>query len=346
MRKLVAATTLVVCLGLAPAATAAAPPGFYGVVAGKFDPSPPDLQRMAAGKVGALRVNLAWASVQTNGPGPFDWSRYDNLIGATAENGIKVLPTVYGTPGWAAARPNHPPKPAYIDEFETFLRAAVERYGPDGTFWTLNPTLPKLPITDWQLFNEVNSPTFWLPKPKAKQYKRLLAAANRAINGVDPKARIILAGLFTIPRIKNGVTLEDYLTDLYHLKARKLFDAVAVHPYARTPRRALAAVEEARAVMRKFKDKKKPIWLTEVGWATAGQTTPLTVKLGTQAKYLRQTYNLAAAKRNRLKIAGVFWYTFKDLPSSIWIDNTGLFTTTGAPKPAWNAFVGLTGGTP
>jgi hypothetical protein len=142
------------------------------------------------------------------------------------------------------------------------------------------------------------------------------------------------------------VTLEDYLTDLYRLKARNLFDAVAVHPYARTPRRALAAVEEARAVMRKFKDKKKPIWLTEVGWATAGQTTPLTVKLSTQAKYLRQIYNLAAARRNRLKIAAVFWYTFKDLPSSVWIDNTGLFTTAGAPKPSWNAFVGLTGGTP
>ena len=49
-----------------------------------------------------------------------------------------------------------------------------------------------------------------------------------------------------------------------------------------------------------------------------------------QAKYLRQTYKLAAANRNRLKIAGVFWYTFKDLPSRIWIDNTGLFTTGGS----------------
>ena len=67
-----------------------------------------------------------------------------------------------------------------------------------------------------------------------------------------------------------------------------------------------------------------------------------------QAKYLRQVYKLAAARRGKLKIAGVFWYTLKDLSedSRIWINNTGLFTTGGAAKPSWNAFVRLTGGTP
>ena len=347
MRKLLVATALVLCLAPAAGASAAAPREFYGVVGGKFDPSASDFDRMGAGRVGAIRINLAWATVQRfSAADPYDWSRYDPVIAAAATNGIKVLPTIFGTPEWAAARPHHPPSNAHIDEFEAFLRAAVERYGPGGVFWTLNPTVPTSPITDWQLFNEPNSPTYWLPKPKAKQYKPYLEVANRAINGVDPNARIILAGLFPTPQIKNGVTLVKYLTDLYRLKAKNLFDAVALHPYQPTPAKVLDAIVDLRQLMRRFKDKSKPILLTEVGWASAGQKTPLTVKPKVQAKYLRQTYKRAAAKRNKLKIEGVYWYTLKDLPSRIWINNTGLFTTGGSPKPSWNAFVRLTGGTP
>ena len=205
----------------AGSASAAAPAEFYGVVGGKFDPAPADFERMGAGKVGSVRVNLAWATVQRNGPSePYDWSRYDALMSSAAQNGIDVLLTIYGTPDWAAPRPNHPPPAAYVDEFEAFVRAAVERYGPGGTFWLLNPLLPNNPVTDWQLFNESNSPSYWLPKPKAKQYKPFLVVANRAIKAVDPNATLILAGLFSTPRIKNGVTLQRYLTDLYRLKTQ------------------------------------------------------------------------------------------------------------------------------
>ena len=347
MRKYASSLVVVLCLAWAGSASAAAPADFYGVVGGKFDPGSAEFERMGAGKVGSVRVNLAWATVQRNGPSePYDWSRYDALMSSAAQNGIDVLLTIYGTPDWAAARPNHPPTGAYVDEFEAFVRAAVERYGPGGAFWLLNPLLPNDPVTDWQLFNESNSPSYWLPKPKAKQYKPLLVVANRAIKAVDPNATLILAGLFSTPRIKNGVTLQKYLTDLYRLKTRSLFDAVAVHPYAITPRRAMDAVEDAREIMRRFKDAGTPVYLTEVGWASAGQKTPLTVKPKVQAKYLRQVYKLAAARRGKLKIAGVYWYTLRDLPSKIWIDNTGLFTTGGAAKPSWKAFVGLTGGTP
>jgi polysaccharide biosynthesis protein PslG len=343
------AAAIVVSLAVgAPSAAHAIPPQFFGVVSAKFDPTAAEFNRMGSGKVGRHRVSFAWASVQTNGPDNFDWSRYDAVVGAAAENGIQTLATVYGTPSWAAARPNHPPKKQYVDEFETFLRELVRRYGPNGTFWLLNPLIPRVPITDWQLFNEVNSPTFWLKKPSPKQYKPLLVAANRAIKGEDPNARIILAGLFQNPRIKNGLTSERYLTGLYRLKAKKLFDAVAVHPYSTTPGRVLKAVTQTRLLMNRFKDSSTPIWLTEVGWATGGRKTPLTVSFGKQANNLVRTYKLAASKRKSLGIEAVFWYSLKDVPgsSNLWVDHAGLLTSGGKPKPSWNAFVGLTGGTP
>jgi hypothetical protein len=189
-------------------------------------------------------------------------------------------------------------------------------------------------------------PSFWLPKPNPKLYKQLLAATKRGLDAASPATRVVTAGLFLTPRIKNGIFLTKYLSALYKLNARNLFDAVSVHPYSTTPRRAINAVKEVRALMAKFKDKGKPIWLTEVGWSTGGTKTPLTVSPKVQAKYLKETYKRAAAERKRLKIAGVVWYSHKDLPGATWFNSTGLFTTSGAPKPSWKAFVGLTGGTP
>lgn len=349
MRKLLVATAIVVSPAAGvPAAAGAAPPQFYGVVSAKYDPTAAEFDRMGSGKVGRHRVSFAWASVQTSGPGSFDWSRYDAIVGAAAQNRIGTLATIYGTPGWAAARPNHPPSKEHIDEFETFLRELVGRYGPSGSFWTLNPSLPRVPITDWQLFNEVNSPTFWLNKPSPKLYKTLLLAANRAIKGVDPNAKIILAGLFQDPRIKNGITSKDYLTGLYRLKTKPLFDAVAIHPYSPTPRRVLSAVENTRVLMNRFGDRHTPIWMTEVGWATGGRKTPLTVSYGKQAKNLVGTFRLAAKQRKRLGIEAMFWYSLKDVPgpSNLWVDRAGLLTSSGSPKPSWNSFVRLTGGTP
>lgn len=344
MRKLIAATTMLICLAAAGTA-GAAPKQFYGLVPAA-DPSSAEFDRMGTGQVGTLRLNFSWESVQPTGPGTFDWARYDSLIGQAAENGIRVLPTIFSSPSWAAAKPQHPPQGARLGDYEVFVRAAAERYGPGGDFWALNPLLPKQEIIDWQPWNEVNSPSFWLPKPNPKLYKQLLAATKRGLDAASPATRIITAGLFLTPRIKNGIFLTKYLSALYRLKAKNLFDAVSVHPYSTTPRRAINAVKKVRMLMARFKDKAAPIWLTEVGWSTGGTRTPLTVSAKTQAKYLTETFKRAAAVRNRYKIAGLIWYSFKDLPGATWFNSTGLFTTSGTAKPSWKAFVGLTGGTP
>jgi hypothetical protein len=74
--------------------------------------------------------------------------------------------------------------------------------------------------------------------------------------------------------------------------------------------------------------------------------TALTVSPQRQASYLRKTFGLLAKNRKRTKIAGVVWYSWRDLPGGIWFNHTGLFTEDLNPKPSWSAFVGLTGGRP
>ena len=344
MRRLVIATTLLIFLGLAPHASAA-PRAFYGVIPAN-DPDSTEIARMGAGNVGTMRINFVWGAVQPSEGASYDWAHYDAIIGQAAQQGIQVLPTVYSSPAWAAARSNYPPATSHFAEFRAFVQAAATRYGANGSFWSANPGIPKLPIANWQLWNEVNSPSFWYPRPNAKQYVALLRVFHQGIKAGDPSAKIILAGLFRTPRIKHGIFLDKYLPAIYRAKAKSLFDAVAVHPYATTPKQALRAVKEARKIMARYKDKRAPLWITEIGWATGGNPTPLTVSPERQAAYLRKSFGMLAANSRRFKIAGVIWYSWRDVPGRIWFFHTGLFTSDFDPKPSWSAFTALTGGNP
>jgi hypothetical protein len=323
----------------------AAPRSFYGVMTAN-DPDPTEVARMGAGRVGTLRINFVWGAVQPAADSPYDWSHYDAIIGDAAKAGIRVLPTVYSSPVWAAARTNYPPDKAHMNAFRAFVTAAAARYGANGSFWSENPAIPKLPVVWWQLWNEVNSPSFWYPRPNPRQYVGLLRLFHAGIKAGDPSARIVLAGLFRTPRVKHGIDLDRYLPALYRRKAKPLFDAAAIHPYATTPAQALEAVRDTRKIMNQFKDRRASIWVTEVGWASGGNPTPLTVSPRRQASYLVRTFKLAAKNRGRLRIPGIIWYSWRDVPGGIWFDHTGLFTQAFDPKPAWEAFTSLTGGSP
>jgi hypothetical protein len=337
---------LALCACVPQAEAARAPRAFYGVMAAQ-DPTGAEIDRMGAGRVGTLRVNLVWSAVQPSQSAPLDWGHYDAIIGEAAERGIRVLPTVYGLPVWAAGR-KHPPKGAGLDGFRTFVTTAVQRYGPGGSFWATHPEIPPEPVVWWQLWNEPNFPNFWYGKPNPKQYVRLLRAFHHAVRAGSPAAKVILAGLFPTPEdhVKRGINLDRYLTAIYRHHGKALFDASAIHPYAGRPSIALARIKDARKIMTRFKDKRSPIWVTEVGWASGGRRTPLTVGARKQAAYVRNTFKLLAKNRKRLKIAGVIWYSWRDLPGGIWFNHTGLFGQGYGAKPAWRAFVGLTGGSP
>ena len=55
----------------------------------------------------------------------------------------------------------------------TYLAALVERYGPDGTFWTDHPELPKHPLREWQIWNEPHLPAYWdAPRERARTATR------------------------------------------------------------------------------------------------------------------------------------------------------------------------------
>jgi hypothetical protein len=321
---------------------AAANDPFYGVISAEPLPDASRLERLGEGGAGTLRINLAWGSVQSGPGAAYDWSHYDPVLENAARNRIRVLATVYSSPPWAEPLPENPPIGQALPGFRAFVEAAAARYGAVGSFWSEHPDLPALPITGWQLWNEPNSPLFWKPSPDATQYLELLRPFNSALERVDPEARVIVGGLFPTP--EGGPSMVDFLTDLYRKGGGDQFDAVGIHPYAGTPQQVLARVSELRAVMRRFGDSAKPIWITEVGWASGGAPSGLTVGPERQADYLTRTFELAAAARERLGIAGVVWYSLTDTPGPLWVGHCGLFALDGTAKPAWNGFARVAGG--
>jgi hypothetical protein len=324
---------------------------FFGVAAWS-PPSPDEFVRMGGAGIGVYRSNMQWSIVEAR-KGKRDWRYYDDLVYRTARAGMRLFPTLVVSPGWAAKRETYPPRRARaMRRWLKFVKAAVNRYGRGGKFWRQHPELPKKPVRAWQVWNEPNFPSWWHGRPNARQYTRFLARSRRAIKRGDKRAVVVLAGL---PESPLGIPARRFLPQLYRAGARRLFDAVAVHGYARNPKGALRVVRRARSIMRRHGDARKPIWVTEMGWATGGAVTRRTGAFKTtpdgQAKKLTKVMHAFRKARKRYRIGLVVWFSWRDrLPISgerdWWGLHTGLFDIAGNPKLSWLALVEQTGGDP
>jgi hypothetical protein len=298
-------------LAIALPATAGAaqrrvPAGWLGVTAdGPLSPSMDDeWDRMATNGVETVRLAMRWDVIAAGGDGSLDLAGPDAEVAAAAARGLRVLPVVQGTPGWAASSPTKPP--ADPAAFGRFMTALVARYGPDGTFWAERADLPRLPIRAWQVWNEPNLTRYWTGKPFAKTYVKLLRAAHRALRDADPGATIVLGGL---PNESWKA-----LRRIYRAGGHGAFDAVALHPYTGKPADVLRIVRLAREVMRDYGDRRLPIWITELSWPAAKGKVDHPVGFETtnkgQARKLDAVMKRLVAARRQYRIERVIWYTW------------------------------------
>jgi hypothetical protein len=332
------------------ASAAPAPKRFFGVdPQGTLDRS--DYARMSEAGVGTLRFELHWAAIDLVPPGGgYDWSSSDTVVAGAAANGIRALPFVYGAPPWVS--PSGTPRgPLALAEWRAFLAAAVDRYGPRGEFWSENPSLPRMAIRDWQIWNEQNSPTYWDPRPDVGEYAELLDAAHAAITGRDPSARVILGGMFGTPfaGLKPGIAAWDFLTALYREPgAKQDFDAVAPHPYAARFAGVRDQIERFRRRMARAGDGRARLWITELGWASGGLPHPLNPGPAGQARRLRHAFKYLLRKRRELRLSNVTWYSWRDNSTGdaglcVWCPESGLLGADGSAKPSFDAFAEVTG---
>lgn len=350
--KLAATLSLFILCLLLPASAQALPRGFFGIV-----PQTPlgerDFQRMRSGGVETIRVPVSWAAVQRSPRSAYDWGGLDAAMTDAARNGIEILPVLGSSPGWATGNWRRMPVDGGRARrgWAEFVRAAVERYGPGGEFWdehapgTAQP-LPPTPIRAWQIWNEENF--FYFVKPVSPgRFARLLAITRPAIRRADPRAEIVLGGLFGQPkqRMPHAMDAVDFLDRLYRRRGVKAnFDAVALHPYAADVGELRRQVEAVRRTMARHGDRRSGLYVTEIGWGSDYNPRAVAFEVGLrgQARELRAAYRYLIGNHGRLKLRQVDWFTWKDVRGSCnFCDSSGLFRAGGKfrPKPAWRAFV-------
>jgi hypothetical protein len=359
-----ALATLTIWLGASSSPAAAVPANFWGIVP-QATPTLEQFQRLKRGGVDSIRTPIGWGGVQPVEGGAFDWSAIDAVLRGAVAARIDVLPFVSGAPSWAVAvdKRFNSPKTLPVTNtvqrsgWKNFVKQAVLRYGPNGSFWAENPDLPRRPLRTWQIWNEQNF-EYFVARPNPAEYGELLKLSNSAIKGVDGGAEILLGGMFAAPReaqFKRKPPLayfaSDFLDRLYKTTPgiKSKFDGIALHPYTKAFNRLPGYIEESLAVLKKHNDAGKDLWLTELGWSSKKPTPDNSFAKGRfgQATQLKGAFKLLRNNQRKWNIQRIYWFSVDDQENGCnFCDGSGLFGEGFVPKPAWYAFTKFSGGKP
>jgi hypothetical protein len=347
--------TLFVALALTALTPSAAhaylPSGFIGV-SPQSPASSADFELMREAGVSNVRLPLNWLAIQPQSPldAAADWSGFDHEVGLAAEAGIRIMPFVGASPEWAAPQPIDLPVNSAWQRWgwSSFLREAVSRYGPSGTFWEENPELPFLPVRRWEIWNEENIVSF-AERPDPVAFAKLIRISGRILHRADPGAQVILGGLFGRPlQVPPNVASGDFLSRFYRARpVKRFFDGVALHPYVARARAMGAQIANLRRIMRVHGDASTPLYITELGWGSSSGPTRWERGLWGQAYQLSRAFAMLSAKRLQWHIGGAWWFTWTDEGGSCqFCHSAGLLTAKRSAKPAWYRFNAWTGGDP
>lgn len=358
-----AMTAAALMLAVAAPGALAVPAKFWGVVP-QVTPSAEQFQRLKRGGVDSMRIPIAWGSVQPTKGGAPNWSVSDGLVGGAALAGIEVLPFLYSAPGWAVpvdrSISSHPPRylPVRTGQqragWQAFLQAAVQRYGPRGSFWAENPAIPPRPIRTWQVWNEQNF-KYFVSRPNPGEYGKLVKLSYAALKAADGGAKIVLGGMFARPieatfkGPKQAYFATDFLDQMYARTPgiKSKFQGVALHPYTGTYQTLTPYIEDLRNVLVENRDGSKGLWLTELGWSSQRPRAGNSFAKGRagQKQQLQGAFGLLERNQRRWRVQRVYWFSVGDQKGACnFCDGSGLFTETFVPKPSWNAFARLAGG--
>lgn len=231
------------------------------------------LEMLRAAGAGYLRQQFPWDEIERPEKGQYldpvygtsTWEKYDRIVQLAEEYGLKIIARVDRSPAWARPDGTPPERPPdNPEDYADFIEAFVRRYR--GRIHYL------------QVWNEPNRFEDWGSQPvDPAGYVRLLKLAYARAKAADPAIQVLAAGL--APTIETGPNnLSDllYLEEMYRLGARDSFDIMGAMAYGlfRGPhdrrvdplRINASRLPLLRAVMERYGDGDKPIWVSEFGW--------------------------------------------------------------------------------
>ncbi len=309
----------------------------------------------AALGIGWVRADLAWSSVQREGPNTYHWEPFDRIVAEASERDIEVLPIITYTPRWARAgecveaTTCAPADPA---EFAAFARAAVARYAPRG-------------VHAWEVWNEPNLRLFFKPESDAERYTILLRHAYDAIKAADPSATVVSGGLAATATAQGNTEAREFLEQMYDHGAQGHFDALGFHPYSfplsptsYKKSNPWSQMDETawslRGILAREGDGSTPIWITEYGAPTGGPgegasddaTFSWVIPDHVTEAYQAEILDTAVKAVQAYAWAGpLFWYSYRDLGTDEGTRENffGILRADGSHKPAYDALRTATG---
>ena len=312
-----------------------------------------NLSAQAATGIKIHRQPFDWESIETR-RGRYDFTVTDRYMAKLAAHGMRVLPVLFNAPKWHSARGERLDKgiwarPKRGKPLGKFARALINRYGPKGRFWKqdgMRRFKKRSAIRSWQIWNEPNLRQYWSGKPNPKQYVKVLKKTRKQMRKArgGKKAEIVTAGV-PESKIRGAVPLRKYIPKMYKAGLRKFKHTLGFNAYANNTRDLKRKLKRVRKYMKKGGAKRKKVWITEIGWASAGKKHRLRKGRKGQARQIKKAIRLIDRKRKKFRIRGFVYYNWRDslpyregISADTWGFHAGLLELDGDFKPAHRAF--------
>ncbi|MFL5885843.1 MAG: hypothetical protein ACJ77M_12300 [Thermoleophilaceae bacterium] len=270
------------------------------------------------------RIIIEWGVLEPK-RNQFAWSSLDGYYRAMDALGVRPLIDLVGSPAWAREQgcglSRCPQAPQFDDEYQSFVRAMVNRY----------PHLAGV-----EVMNEPNL-TEWWPHPDPERYAQILKAAYAGVKSANPNVPVVTAGLSPNGAISPG----QFLNEAYDAGIKGHFDKIGFHVYVGGTLASVAPdVKTEMSTVRNVRDEhgdSSPFWITETGFPSEGasQYSSAVYSEDMQAQMLSVDYKVLSSMPD---VEGVFVFLLSDLPSWAGTQKMGLYRSDLTPKPAVDAF--------
>ncbi len=234
-----------------------------------------DVQMVKQAGFGWIKQNVGWRDVEPS-KGQYLWGPLDDIAKWMGEQQLNLIVRIDRQPAWAGPGDNGPP--TNYQDLADFCYTLASRY--KGRFRA------------YEVWNEPNLAREWGgQRPNPAAYAAMLKVAYAAIKRADPNAIVVSAGLS--PTGTNDATAmpdDVYLEQFYQAmggSSAGYFDALGAHapgykaPPETSPAEVAAnpayggyrffcfrRVEDLRAIMVKYGDTGKQIYILEMGWTS------------------------------------------------------------------------------
>lgn len=287
-----------------------------------------------------------WAYFESD-PGRFNWQQADRILQHAENQGIQVIARLGLVPAWARPAPesgillandsnettlNYLDE-AHYDDFARYVATFVARYAEQ--------------VETVIIWNEPNLTFEWGYRPVSpEEYTALLQITYAAAKAANPDVTVLAAPMAPTLEPEGspwGMSDLTYIERMYAAGAAAHFDGMAIHTYGFTSPPETEPAPEAlnfrrieliHAIMARYDDTAKPVYVTETGW----NDHPRWTKAVRPIERIRYTIDSYAWTEQHMPYVDKLcqWVLRYPAPTNSYPDNFTFVTADFRPRPIYD----------